>query len=271
LYIGDSIIVTVKTSPKVDLGPDKTFCTSLQNTLAANQPYTTCYWYSDKGLQATGQYFVANDTGTFWLKAIHPNGCTDSDTIHFEEVAHSIIPLFLASSNAEVGDTIQFTGLSYPEPQTYFWDFGDGASNQTLSPTHIYTYPGTFDVKLTVNNGACDASIVKSITIEGYNKNKHRSDLELEKKKYENISVVSSILYPNPNDGTFRYEIELGEEADLQVALFSNTGRLIDVKRLKYMKVYVIEYSLTDLPSGIYILKAMAGKTKKTYKMIINK
>ncbi len=49
-----------------------------------------------------------------------------------------------------------------------FWDFGDGGNSQNLNPSHIYTYPGNYTVKLTVrNNGGCVDSIVKTVVIDG--------------------------------------------------------------------------------------------------------
>ncbi|MFC2116862.1 PKD domain-containing protein, partial [Bacteroidota bacterium] len=39
---------------------------------------------------------------------------------------------------------------------TYLWEFGDGNTSDTLTPTHVYTEPGRYDIKLTVtNNNAC--------------------------------------------------------------------------------------------------------------------
>ncbi|MDB5005218.1 MAG: hypothetical protein JWQ34_3443 [Mucilaginibacter sp.] len=37
---------------------------------------------------------------------------------------------------------------------TRFWDFGDGQTSTSPSPTHTYTTPGDYDVKLTVYNSA---------------------------------------------------------------------------------------------------------------------
>ncbi|MEO8069393.1 MAG: PKD domain-containing protein [Flavobacteriales bacterium] len=35
---------------------------------------------------------------------------------------------------------------------TYWWDFGDGATSTETDPSHLYTYPDTFDVTLVANN-----------------------------------------------------------------------------------------------------------------------
>jgi gliding motility-associated-like protein len=49
--------------------------------------------------------------------------------------------------------TVQFTNLSkYADPQTYLWDFGDGATSQGIHPSHTYFNAGSFTVTLSASN-----------------------------------------------------------------------------------------------------------------------
>ncbi|HTR04113.1 MAG TPA: PQQ-dependent sugar dehydrogenase [Thermoanaerobaculia bacterium] len=43
---------------------------------------------------------------------------------------------------------------SVPGASAWHWDFGDGTSSDAQNPSHIYVYPGTFDVRLTVTGPA---------------------------------------------------------------------------------------------------------------------
>ncbi len=48
------------------------------------------------------------------------------------------------------------------------WDFGDGSTSTLASPSHIYTYPGIYPVKLLlVGSGGCQDSMIKNVTIKG--------------------------------------------------------------------------------------------------------
>jgi gliding motility-associated-like protein len=48
------------------------------------------------------------------------------------------------------------------------WDFGDGTSTQSDNPSHFYTTPGTYVVKLTVTSiGGCVDSAQKNIVLRG--------------------------------------------------------------------------------------------------------
>lgn len=56
--------------------------------------------------------------------------------------------------------TVQFTDGSLKPNNSWAWDFGDGTSiNTSQNPTHTYSSPGLYSVKLTINSGA--ATITK--------------------------------------------------------------------------------------------------------------
>ncbi|MRG48212.1 PKD domain-containing protein [Chitinophaga sp. SYP-B3965] len=50
-------------------------------------------------------------------------------------------------------------------PRFWSWDFGDNSPLVTIpSPTHVYAAPGTYTIRLTVNDGNCES--VHAVTIE---------------------------------------------------------------------------------------------------------
>ena len=49
--------------------------------------------------------------------------------------------------------TVQFTGTSTGDPDTYAWEFGDGGTSSDPDPEHTYTTPGTYQVSLRVSGG----------------------------------------------------------------------------------------------------------------------
>lgn len=53
----------------------------------------------------------------------------------------------------------------------FFWDFGDGGTATEMSPTHLYSLPGTYTISLTVVDSAtCNITDVKTATITVLNK-----------------------------------------------------------------------------------------------------
>lgn len=64
---------------------------------------------------------------------------------------------------------VQFTDTSTGGPTSWAWDFGDGGTSTTKSPTHTYISPGTYTVKLTATNaiGSNSVSRTSLITVTG--------------------------------------------------------------------------------------------------------
>jgi PKD repeat protein len=50
------------------------------------------------------------------------------------------------------------------DPLTYTWDFGDGATDVGVAPTHVYAGDGTRTVTLTVGDGTTTVSTTRSVT-----------------------------------------------------------------------------------------------------------
>jgi len=62
--------------------------------------------------------------------------------------------------------TIKFTDKSLNNPTSYLWRFGDGATSTEKSPTHTYTQPGVYIVRLTAtNSGGSDSAISFAIAL----------------------------------------------------------------------------------------------------------
>jgi PKD repeat protein len=58
--------------------------------------------------------------------------------------------------------TVQFSDRSIGEPTMWSWDFGDGGTDMVANPSHTYTSPGTYTVKLTASNTQSTNSVTKT-------------------------------------------------------------------------------------------------------------
>jgi PKD repeat protein/surface antigen len=59
---------------------------------------------------------------------------------------------------------VQFIDQSMGDPDSWYWDFGDGSTSSEQHPSHTYTSAGTYDVSLLVSNPVQADYLVK----EGY-------------------------------------------------------------------------------------------------------
>jgi hypothetical protein len=61
--------------------------------------------------------------------------------------------------------TVMFTDLSYYEPTTWAWDFGDGNISTESSPLHSFPSDGTYNVCLTVSNANDSNTFCRNLVI----------------------------------------------------------------------------------------------------------
>ncbi|MFA6333561.1 MAG: PKD domain-containing protein [Methanoregula sp.] len=74
------------------------------------------------------------------------------------------VPAYTGAGNPPVTDfsatprdgvlplTVSFTDTSKNKPGSWLWDFGDGATSTDQNPSHTYTQPGVYSVRLSVSN-----------------------------------------------------------------------------------------------------------------------
>jgi gliding motility-associated-like protein len=119
--------------------------------VAGNGNPITYLW--DNG--ATTASYTANpveDTPVY-VQVTDSCGFTASDT------AIILVDDFAASFtyNHIRHDTYEFTNTS-PQPQTLYWDFGDGTSSSEMDPVHSFADEGSYTVILTaINKNGCES------------------------------------------------------------------------------------------------------------------
>ncbi len=104
--------------------------------------------------------------GDYIVKLIISNACgadttTLANAIHVEPCIQPT-PGFTATTT--VGNApmaVTFTDISGGGPTSWLWEFGDDSTSTKQKPTHIYTKPGEYAVKLTVTNGCGAQTLVK--------------------------------------------------------------------------------------------------------------
>ena len=61
--------------------------------------------------------------------------------------------------------SVAFTDTSTGSPTAWSWAFGDGQTSTTRSPTHVFTDPGSYTVRLTVSNAGGQSTASRTITV----------------------------------------------------------------------------------------------------------
>ena len=113
--------------------------------------------------------YTYNSYGNFYPKLIVTdiNGCIDSSSLLLKvsnpNARFKMSDSFSTCPPLQVNFTNQAANYS-----TYQWDFGDGSVSTIFSPSHLYTYPGVYPVKLMlIGIGGCTDTLTRNITISG--------------------------------------------------------------------------------------------------------
>ena len=168
--------VTIGTKPTADFSftPNNACAsTSIQFTdNSSTTPGATVEWNWNFGdgegsaLKNPTHVFVGTGTLSVQMTVIN-NGCPDiiskpitvlppvANFGYTVDCSNHLSVAFLDSS---------LTDIAYG-PITYQWDFGDGSTSSSQSPSHSYSSLGTYNVTLNVTNGACSYSTSKSLVL----------------------------------------------------------------------------------------------------------
>lgn len=131
----------------------------------------TYFWeFGDGGTSGEITPFHTYDTtGTYTvkMKMIDKNGCSDSTFANIK-ISTATVDFSLSDSFSTCPPLIVNTTNHSLNVLSYNWNFGDGGNSQLMNPSHIYTYPGNYTIKLTINNnGGCADSLTRSVVIQG--------------------------------------------------------------------------------------------------------
>ncbi|NUM31541.1 MAG: T9SS type A sorting domain-containing protein [Bacteroidetes bacterium] len=170
---------------KVNALPDKptSSCTTLSK--CANQSFTlsatpacssVVKWYKGSTYLGSGNSITLSEStaGTHTYSAYSYNsytGCTSSSSLSFTVtvIASPSNLVINAPSTAYVGEAISISGSASGTGNTFNWTFGSNSSPSTgtgAGPFNVtYSAVGKKEVKMTVSNGTCSASIMEEITV----------------------------------------------------------------------------------------------------------
>jgi PKD repeat protein len=282
----DSLYVVGLATPVIDLGRDRNVCLGQETVLTMDDYHyaTAVEWWKDGGQVYNARSFAVSDTGTYNLRVTLANGCSAVDRIQFKGIATALNIDFLSASQANVGDTLVFIDLSYPDPIAWNWEISSGF--RTDQPVFQYAFwnEGIYSVKLSVDNGGCILSRTKTVTVTSRLKQGGDTgggqggeetpvdDTRLKPLYVDPSSILEVIAMPNPSDGDFYLKAKLGQPSRLIARLYTLAGQAVASFVIPQQSEDVLyECNFTSLPAGVYILQLLSDNDVKTVKIVINR
>jgi hypothetical protein len=256
-------------APKpIDLGEDKILCLGQIYELAPSveDPATKFEWTSSNGFKSNDSKVALDRAGTYRLLITDSQGCQASDEMTITVKDYDISSEMVVASQVAVNDTVVIVNISYPEPDTMEWLFSADDPIEVVETTPYYALVifkqiGDYEVGMRTHVADCYQDIVKTIHVsesgEGPVEDIGPSDI----KKF--------IVYPNPNSGEFKVDVELEKSGTIRLRLISlSRGIILNNKTWSGQEKYALQYNEV-LPAGGYILLLETASSRRSLKIII--
>ncbi len=222
--------------------------------LSNNDP-TSWSWDFGDGNMSTDQNpvhtYTSSGTYTVVLTATNASG---SNEYELEVMVSAVSASISISGLLEVGETLVFDPNASAGANTYFWDFGNGATSTEAMPSYVYNMEGDYVVTLTVTNAdGCEIVTTTEISIilSGL------SELEA------GISI-----YPNPSDGNLFIK-NTGSEQYFEIEVVNTIGQVMKRVDTSQQTSDVFHLQLSDYPPGVYVIGLKFGGQQTLQKKIV--
>ncbi len=226
-------------------------------------------WSANNGFASTSNEVTLTQPGNYQLTVTNQNGCVAQDGFELVISNDLLNADFLLISEAYVGDTVFVIDISWPAPEALIWGFANNVTvlEQGLDyAAVIFNEPNTYAIDMTVQLADCSDFYTQTINI-------------LDRSEKENINgrvgetqelITQFDVYPNPNFGDFSIDIELAQEANIQVQLIDLQRNTVVLNNNYSDELsYSIMVQRYDLKPGLYLVTLKAKDQFKAVRIMI--
>ena len=204
-------LIHVYTPPVADFSAVQAQCdypavVPFTSTVTGTGPYVYSWDFGD-GNTGTGanpsNTYTNPGTYTVQLIVTDINGCMDT-MIKPAYITVGALTANFSTTPGCVNTPLQFTSTSV-NATGVLWEFGDGGTAGGPTPTHVYTAPGVYNVKLKVINGTCVDSVTLPVTVNP------QPDAIFSFSPLQPCPAPSTVVFTNTSTGALNYAWDFGD------------------------------------------------------------
>jgi hypothetical protein len=235
----DTVQVTFRRNPIVELGRDTTVCNGTELALNAGADGISYFWNTGE----TTQVIAVNTPGTYNVFVTNNLGCVKADTIRVNMAGEAPGISGINISNNGV-NTFRFTAVNPQNVIGYDWDFGDNTPHSyQASPSHTYAAAGNYVVVLKLSSSCGFRNDTTSAHIVGINQ--------------LNVDNDELMVFPNPARGTATV-LNKGNLKMEKVQVYNVLGQVVYTAHADSKDKHTMQ--LGSLASGIYTIQVYTDK-----------
>lgn len=255
----DTVIIDVNYDAAVNLGPDTIICRGTALVLNAGSVFKEYSWSTG----ATTSSISVTESGTYGVTVTANNNTVASDSVVVIVKDYPVNTINTTGVNFPENSTVNFNAGGTAD--TFEWNFGDFGTASGSSVSHTFPIAGVYNVVLTSANAHCASQSSKSITI-------YQDTTGVGIEVQVGSADMGLLIFPNPADETITVKIGHLEVGDVDVKIYSETGKLMyDKVHRKGLNIGENEFSIDvdDWADGLYHMVASNAKQSSRTKFII--
>ena len=167
-------LIRVEDAPLADFSADILFsCDSNELVSFTNNSLFSSEFIWDFGDGSTSSIMQPTHTfnsGLYTITLLAKEGnCIDTLVLtDMINIIGALSPEFTVNTSSGCeGLSVSFFHIMNNQPNTFFWDFGDGNNSFLENPIHIFDSSGTYDISLTTSySGQCESTTISISEIE---------------------------------------------------------------------------------------------------------
>lgn len=270
----DTIVLDQPDTLLLNLGADRVKCIDQKIRLDATVSTTQTLnysWTGPLGIFATTPKVAITNPGTYHVAVSNSRGCVLRDTIEVTTIDSVINTDYVVSTQAYVNESVHLINISRPKTDSVKWILPSlGNTIRVLQQNNskcelIFADTGFYKVTMRAYfSSGCIEDSTKAIHVISRDGNVLGGQSNAFLKVY-------AVIYPNPNNGTFKVDLEFSEITSARLRLINTLNNvMIDDRQIVGSKDYLLDYNLgSGQVSGTYILVIDTAKGSFVYKVVI--